>query len=158
MSLSGEYETPSSSRAAREFLAENPTAAKPVDMVGAVSVSPSDKQNGQQSESRRAERRLIAGRGKVWGNGVSERSGKLIDFSSTGASIWLDDQLPAKRQISFDCNVFHSGKHFIFQIDVITVYSSLTSGKGFKTGLQFIPKASAATSATIESLCKSLGC
>ena len=153
MTTNNEYETASSSRSAQAFLAENPNAARPSD----ISIAAGEKKPPQSSENRRAERRLVTGRGRLSGEGISERLGKLIDFSSSGASIWLDDQVP-RRPLFFDCDIFQNGKHFIFQIEVVVVYASLTSGKGFKTGLQFSPKPTAAARATIDSLCKALGC
>jgi len=146
------------SLAAQAFRAAHANDPPPIHALAATQANEPKAANANPADNRKADRKLVNGRVRVTAVGMDERTGKMIDFSASGASILMDDQLPQKKILGLDCDVYYNGQHFIFQIEVLVMHSTLVSGKGFKMGLQFGPKCSDAGRKTISSLQSALGC
>lgn len=98
-------------------------------------------------EARTAERKKVAGRARVVVPGHDAVTGKMVDMSSSGACVLMDDLFPSKKGCVLECDVFRDGKHHLFSVPAISVYSVLASGKGFKVGFQFGAPGTAASKA-----------
>lgn len=146
------------SLAAQAFRSQQANDKSPVDELASTRPAEPKTTNGPNADNRKSDRKLVSGRVRVFGADMGERTGKMIDFSATGASVLMDDQLPQKKIFTLDCNVYHNGRHFLFQIEVMVMYATLISGKGFKMGLQFGPKCSETGRKAIADLQNSLGC
>ncbi len=102
-------------------------------------------------EARAAERKLVNGRVRVTLGGGTVIMGKMLDVSMLGASLMLEDLLAVRKTCTLDCDIFHSGKRYVFSVPALSVHAVLVSGKGFKVGFQFGPRTPAATQ-TLEDL------
>lgn len=97
----------------------------------------------QMPDSRVSERKKVNGRAKIrCANTVY--SGKMVDVSTSGASVLCEDLLPTKKVVDLEIDIFHEGRKCYFVVQAIAVYSVLVGGKGYKIGLQFGPLSPAA--------------
>jgi len=97
------------------------------------------------SDARAAERKKVSGRARIVVMvGGADVSGKLIDMSSTGACILMDDMLPVKKVCTLECDIFQNGTRHVFSVQAVLVYGVLARGHGFKVGFQFGPRSPAA--------------
>lgn len=103
------------------------------------------------AEARSAERRIVSGRAKLGIRGLPVSAGKMVDISSSGACVLMDNMVSGGKSATLECDIFYEGKRYLFSLEVATVYSTLVSGKGFKIGLRFGPH-SHEVAAKIEAL------
>jgi hypothetical protein len=136
-------ESAGGSEAARAFRKQLILQGEKLDVSGPISTlrqrgEPREEGNiSSVEEARVAERRIVSGRAKLVLGGGSVNSGKMVDISTTGACVMMDDQVPAGRSATLECDIFMEGKRYVFSLPVVTVYGLLARGKGFKIGLRF---------------------
>lgn len=104
-------------------------------------------------DARGAERKKVSGRARVVFPGGNLRSGKMVDLSSSGACVLMEDPIPIKQTCTLECDVFQNGVRQVFNVPAVTAYGVLASGQGYKVGFQF-EQPSAAASSAIAALLK----
>ena len=92
-----------------------------------------------QLEARAAVRRKFSGRVRLTFEAGAATDARVIDMSTTGICLLVDQMVRANTTCTLACNIFHEGKPFVFGLRALAIYSVLASGKGFKVGLQFGP-------------------
>ncbi|OYU42747.1 MAG: hypothetical protein CFE44_22275, partial [Burkholderiales bacterium PBB4] len=104
------------------------------------------------TEARTAVRKKVTGRARLVLQGSQTAlSAKVMDISSTGACVLMEDMLPLRKLCQLSCDIFHEGRRYAFSTQAITVYSVLASSMGFKIGLHFGPH-DAQTAQTLAAL------
>lgn len=131
------------SEAARAFRKQLILQGETLDVAGPISTlrqrgEPREEGNiTSVAEGRSAERKVVSGRAKLGIKGLPVSAGKIVDISSTGACLMMDNMVPGGKSATLECDIFHEGKRHNIGLEVTTVYSMLVSGKGFKIGLRF---------------------
>jgi hypothetical protein len=133
------------SEAARAFRKQLILQGEKLDVEAPISTlrqRPEPREDGDISsvaEARTAERRIVSGRAKLTMGGLSVNKGKMVDISTSGACVLMDDQVAAGKTATLECDIFMEGKRYVFSVPVVTVYGLLVAGKGFKIGVKFGP-------------------
>ncbi len=73
--------------------------------------------------------------------------GRMIDLSTSGTCILLEDAVSVKQSCTLECDIFQNGVRQVFNVPAISVYGVLASGQGYKVGFQFGQPGSTASSA-----------
>ena len=90
-----------------------------------------------QKDARASVRKKVSGKARIAFPGSTSRTGKLVDLSEQGVCVLMDDSMPHKTVCTLECDIFQGGKHVRFSTPVLSVYSVLASGMGFKIGFQW---------------------
>ncbi len=88
------------------------------------------------ADSRTTARKKVSGKVTASFSG-QQRTGKFVDLSVNGACILFEDRFPIKTQCNISCDVFMSGKRFVFSTNAVSIYAILAGGYGVKVGFQF---------------------
>lgn len=132
-------------RAYRDALARQGTATGTAAPAAPAAASPRPEPRTTIVEARTAQRKKVTGRARLVVPGHDPATGKMVDMSSLGACVLMDDLFPSNTGCVLECDIFHDGQHHLFSVQAMSVYSVLASGKGFKVGFQFGPHGQAAS-------------
>lgn len=91
-------------------------------------------------DARAAERKKVNGRAKLILGSTLVCHARMVDVSTTGACVTVEDLIPGKKVYNLEFDIFHTGRRYLFAVQGVPVYSVLVSGKGYKVGFQFGPR------------------
>jgi hypothetical protein len=91
-------------------------------------------------DARAAERKKVNGRARLILGSALVCNARMVDISSTGACVTVEDLIPGKKVYNLEFDIFHTGRRYVFGVQGVPVYSVLVSGKGYKVGFQFGPR------------------
>jgi hypothetical protein len=127
------------------------SSAPTIPAIPVTPATPEPVSHTATKDTRAASRKLVNGRARYSWSGGSE-SGKMIDLSTAGACILVENSVAAKRVGTLECDIFHNGKRYAFSVPAVCAYSVLAGSKGVKIGLQFGPHSTAVSRAIAEVL------
>jgi hypothetical protein len=102
---------------------------------------------------RAAARKKVTGRARIVFTGGRQMVGRMIDLSTSGTCILMEDAVSVKQSCTLECDIFQNGVRQVFNVPAISVYGVLASSNGFKVGFHF-GQPTAATSNAIAVLLK----
>ena len=130
-------------QAFKEQLAKEESAAGGVgdERISASVTAPGTFQAPPGSrDGRAADRKKVNGRAKLALGSALVCNARMVDVSSTGACVTVEDLIPGKKVYNLEFDIFHNGRRYLFAVQGVPVYSVLVSGKGYKVGFQFGPR------------------
>lgn len=140
MSASDNADLPASeggSAAARAFKAQLAAESASQLMPLAAAVGAAPRAAAGQPEPRIAVRKAISGKARVAVVGGAVLTGKVVDISTSGLGVLMDDPMPPKRVCTLGVELLLNGERTVLSVRAVAVYSVLVSGKGYRIGFQF---------------------
>lgn len=128
--------SPAAAAFKEQLAAEEQNAASVGNNMPLTSLMSIPPDSLQKSDFRVAERKKVNGRAKIR-LGSDTYPGKMVDISTSGASVLCEDLVPTRKVVELEIDVFHEGRRCYFTAQAIAVYHVLVGGKGYKIGLQF---------------------
>lgn len=126
---------------AKEEAVAGSTGARSDERISASVTAPGTFQApAGNRDNRAAERKKVNGRARLILGSTLVCSARMVDVSSTGACVTVEDLIPGKKVYNLEFDIFHTGRRYLFAVQGVPVYSVLVSGKGYKVGFQFGPR------------------
>ena len=92
-------------------------------------------------ENRSASRVRAPGWANIEAAGATFKSDRLYDISQAGLSLFLDVQLPYRRDYLLRLSVYRHGRVHMLDVRAHCVYATLVGISGFRHGFHFAPMA-----------------
>ncbi len=106
-----------------------------------------------RSVNERVKPRLqVSGSGQVRRPNQQILAGKLYDLSVTGASVFLDLQLPLKEICTLRLQIFRHGSSYTVEVQGQITNTMLVGSRGFRHGFQFL-SIDSLTQKTLNAIC-----